>query len=67
MNNETIVKLLKGIDNLAEQTAIETANLINNGDPLIAPSKEPGSLSRANYLRGTAKALRKTFEDAIGC
>jgi hypothetical protein len=67
MNNETIAKLLKEIVNLAEQTAIETANLINNGDPLIAPSKESGSLMRANDLRGTAKALRKTFDNAIGC
>jgi hypothetical protein len=67
MTNETIAKLLSKIVKLVEQTAIETANLINNGDPLIAPSKEPGSLMRANDLRGAAKALRKAFDNAIGC
>jgi hypothetical protein len=67
MTNETIAKLLNEIVKLVEQTAIETANLINNGDPLIAPSKEPGSLMRANDLRGAAKALRKAFDNAIGC
>jgi len=67
MNNETIARILKQLVELAEQTAIETANLINNGDPLISQSKEPGSLMRANDLRGAAKALRKIFDNAIGC
>jgi hypothetical protein len=65
MNNETITKILKELAELTEMTANATASLINNGDPLDVQNTEPGSLMRANSLRGQAKAMRKTFDDAI--
>jgi hypothetical protein len=54
--NSTILKLVAELTIL---NAKVTANLLNDGDPITAISAEPGSLARANELRGLAAYLQK--------
>jgi hypothetical protein len=54
--NNSLLKLVAGLTIL---NAKATASLLNDGDLLTAISAEPGSLARANELRGLAANLQR--------
>jgi hypothetical protein len=62
MDSEMDNTALKQLVKLVVLNAKETASLLNDGNPVTVSGTQPGSLDRANALRGQAKALLKSFE-----
>jgi hypothetical protein len=59
MNSQPDSTILKLAAELTIFNARVTANLLNDGDPITAINAKPGSLARANQLRGLAADLQE--------